>query len=56
MVFKIMEMKEIGIKNQIIDSFFGLCKGYSYKIGYDKWLKACEEWEELRAAKEVSNF
>lgn len=43
-VFEILDMLENGVPKRIIEEKFHICKGYTNRIGYDRWVKEYNEW------------
>ncbi|PJI09958.1 MULTISPECIES: GIY-YIG nuclease family protein [Clostridium] len=43
-VFEILDMIQDGVNKNVIEIKFDICKGYTNRIGHDRWVKEYKEW------------
>lgn len=44
-VFDILDMLKNGVNRDIIENKYDICKGYTYRIGCDRWVKTYNKWK-----------
>jgi hypothetical protein len=45
-VFEILDMLKDGVNRELIEEKYNICKGYTYRIGKDRWIHTYKKWKE----------